>query len=155
MKRMHKEVRELVDKAEMLGFKLDGVDGNGHYRLVCENGETVRIPCTPSEWPSAANSLAEMERKSGRKLPRQKSGNYRHRRVHESTFELSETERMGIARRDRIAAEAEAIRAEIKQLSLGPANRATAAEARRLVQTFKRLRELLEQNAYVIPGLSL
>lgn len=152
---MHKEVRELIDKANMLGFKVEGKDGNEHYTLVCDNGEQVRVASTPSEWRTTANCIAEMERKSGRKLPRQNAAKYRHKRTRANDFNLSKTERMGIERRDKLIAEAESLRAEFAEVVSGPTTRTTVCRARKIQQRFSSLRELLERNAYVIPDLSL
>jgi hypothetical protein len=68
---MHKEVRELVEKAATIGWSCDGkIDGRGHYTLVHENGEHYPIAATPSDPRSAKNAIANLERIAGRKTNR-------------------------------------------------------------------------------------
>lgn len=71
---MHKVVREVVEKARRIGWKYQGVNGEGHPVLVHENGERQTLPATPSDYRGLTNAVLALERKAGRKLPRQKSG---------------------------------------------------------------------------------
>jgi hypothetical protein len=69
-----KEVRELIDKAAKLGFVVDekktNRQGGGHIILVHSNGSFYVIATSPSDWRGAKNSIADMERLSGKKLER-------------------------------------------------------------------------------------
>lgn len=76
---MNRIIREIVELAEQLGFTYEGTTGSGHVRLVHQNGAAVTLPSTPSEYRGRANSVAYLERVSGRKLPRAK-----HRRSHKA-----------------------------------------------------------------------
>lgn len=152
---MHKEVRELVEKAKLIGFHNTGKDGNGHYVLVNENGQTQRVPSTPSEYRSLDNAVSAMERKSGRKIPRQNAAKYSYKRVRSSDFSRSSSEHMGIERRNKVIDEAEALRHEIYELAAGPITRGSASRARRLIERFGQKRDLLNQHCCVIPDLNL
>ena len=68
---MHKDVKQLVAKAETIGWTCDGVlDGRGHYTLVHENGTRYPIAATPSDPRSGLNALANLERLAGQKTAR-------------------------------------------------------------------------------------
>ena len=68
---MNRHAREVVQVAtEQLGFTFSGYDGSGHIVLTLPDGRRSSIPATPSDWRGARNSLAGLERLSGRKVPR-------------------------------------------------------------------------------------
>ena len=68
---MHKTIKELVAKAETIGWTDTGTkDGRGHHVLVHENGSRLAIPSTPSDHRSVPNTLAQLERLAGRKIAR-------------------------------------------------------------------------------------
>ena len=73
---MHKRVRELVSWAEGIGFVCEGLDGNGHYKVVHPNGP-YRIPATPGDWRNELNCKAEMRRIAGVAHEGPQSGRYR------------------------------------------------------------------------------
>lgn len=77
---MNRDVRELVQKAEQLGFRYAGVAPGGHIALVHENGQTYYTAASPSDYRGQKNAIAELERIAGRKLPR-----VNHRRSRKST----------------------------------------------------------------------
>jgi hypothetical protein len=66
-----KEARELILIAKELGWHPAGYSGTGHPRLIHENGAKITIAATPGDRRNRANSLAMLERLSGRKLDRQ------------------------------------------------------------------------------------
>lgn len=76
---MNSEARHIITLARQLGFTVAGVTGSGHIRLDHVNGQ-VTIASTPSEYRGRANTIAQLERVAGRKLPRAK-----HRRGHKRT----------------------------------------------------------------------
>ena len=159
---MHKEVKEVIDKAKLIGYTLDGMNGNGHYILTATNGGKVILPSTPGDWRSTQNAISEMERRSGRKLPRQQSGKHRHYRTRIHNFERSNTEQTGIARRDRLTEEAASLRDEFMQSlpegqHLGEsAPQSVKDRARHVAARHQKIKEVLEQDfAHLIPGLSL
>lgn len=70
---------EALALAKKLGYEPDGQTGSGH--LILHNPQTGHryyAPHTPSDRRSWKNVLSDLQRHSGRKLPRQKSGKYRH-----------------------------------------------------------------------------
>ena len=67
---MHKEIRELIDAAQQIGFELlPGTDSRGHYRLVHQNGRSVPLPSSPGENRTLINTRKQLERVAGQKLP--------------------------------------------------------------------------------------
>ena len=144
---MHKQVREIIDKAELLGFRVDHIDGNNHYALVCDRtGEWVRVACTPSEYRATANVLADMERKSGRKLPRQRTGRASHKSMPRTVFVKSSAERSISERMDRIEAQAEQLRVRFMECAAGDRSRCDAKRARKCLDEFTSLRRVLEKH---------
>lgn len=67
---MNSQAREVVAIAESLGFTFDGYDGSGHVVLSLPDGQRISIPATPSEYRGRKNAIAQLERMSGRKIPR-------------------------------------------------------------------------------------
>lgn len=67
--------KEIYDAAIALGgdYSLAGK----HARVAFQNGESVTVPITPSDHRSVSNAISLMERVSGRRLPRQKTGRVR------------------------------------------------------------------------------
>lgn len=92
---MHKEIRDLVGKAALIGWTDTGeLDGRGHHVLRHESGREWSIPATPSDHRSFRNTLADLERIAGRKLPRVKrSGMARRERRQRDRERAAEAER--------------------------------------------------------------
>ena len=65
------EVR-IQDAIRLLGGTVE--QGGKHRKVRFENGSVAVIPNSPSDHRSLMNSLKEMERQSGRKLPKRVSG---------------------------------------------------------------------------------
>lgn len=60
---MRKDTRQLVEWAEGLGWQYEGVAKSGHVRLRHEQtGRSYRIPSTPSDGRSVANTKADLRR---------------------------------------------------------------------------------------------
>lgn len=106
-----REWRDRRRDAERLGFHFDGYTGSGHVRFRNPDIDRVYISAaTPSDHRGWANAVAEMERMSGRKLPRQNSGHYRFKparpeaaagnRRHEAAARRIEAQRAAAARRE-------------------------------------------------------
>jgi hypothetical protein len=74
---VNKERRDLLRKAELLGFLFDSHTGSGHLKLRNESGAIYIMSHSPSCRRTALNAVAEMERLAGRKLPLQSKGNRR------------------------------------------------------------------------------
>lgn len=67
---MNAAARETVRAAKQLGFTYEGIDGRGHHALRHENGTPYRFPASGSDYRGPKNTLADLERIAGRKLPR-------------------------------------------------------------------------------------
>lgn len=67
---VNSQAREVVDLSALLGFTFEGYDGSGHVVLSLPDGRRTSIPATPSEYRGRRNTIAALERMSGRKLPR-------------------------------------------------------------------------------------
>lgn len=63
-----KEAREIIQLAKLIGWQFGGYTGGGHPILVHENGARYTIAATPSSNRNRANSLAMLEKLSGRKI---------------------------------------------------------------------------------------
>lgn len=62
-KRVHKEVREVLNYARSLGFTVqDKLTGKGHIKLVLPNGTGTTVPCTPGKYTWRRNAMAELRR---------------------------------------------------------------------------------------------
>ncbi len=140
---------EFIAQAERLGFRLDGHTGDGHPRLRNGKGDSVVIARTPSDFRSARNALATMERLSGRKLPRPHSGHYRHRRQPQLSTTLSPTEIQKSGEVDALVAEADSLRLRFADLAAAP-SRDSAVEARKVLTRHEHLRRRLAQLHHII-----
>lgn len=70
----HKKLQEL---AEFFDADLDRSNG-GHVKFVLPDGQQVIAANTPSDSRALPNATSMLERATGKKLPRSKSGKYRH-----------------------------------------------------------------------------
>lgn len=127
---VNRQAREIVDLAHALGFTFEGYDGSGHVVLSLSDGTRTSIPATPSEYRGRKNSIAALERLSGRKLPRAK-----HRRSRKSFAVTADPEVEASRRRHaetfaEKADEREAARAA-EQQRIVAAQQAAADERRR------------------------
>jgi hypothetical protein len=92
--RLHKEVREAVEKVEEIGWKFTGrIDGEGHPVMLHDSGVSMSIPSTPGDWRSLKNSIAQMERLSGQKIDRSGKRRKSHRKFEGSGFSIEEAKR--------------------------------------------------------------
>src|SRR5437588_800 len=81
-------------------------------------------PLTPSDWRSRRNTIADLQRIAGRKLPRQNAGKHRHRRQAQLSTSLSPAERRASDLVAELVDEAGALRRRIGELIAEPASRA-------------------------------
>ena len=72
-----KQMRQLVSE---LGGEATCLNG-GHVKVTFPNGKEVFTPSTPSDRRALLNARAEMERASGKKAKRSKSGTYKFRKA--------------------------------------------------------------------------
>lgn len=154
MTSFHPEVRDLIRKAETLGWVRDGFDGRGHPKLQHPvTGATYSVPSTPGDWRSTRNSIADLQRLSGRKLVRQRAGKYRavkvdHLELHKSSLEVSAG-----AAVDELVAEADQLRDEFAKLA-ADGSRAAGAAARKVVARYEQVREAAERFHRVLPPIA-
>jgi hypothetical protein len=147
------ELRALLKDAQLLGFTFDGWDGSGHIRLRSEQADVrYSVPATPSDRRGYRNSVAGLERLSGRKLPRPNSGKHRHRRQPRLDTTLSPTETEKSSEVDALVAEADSLRQRFAELAVTP-TRDAAIEARRVLSRYEHLRRLLAQRHHIINPL--
>lgn len=147
-------LREFCKKVEPLGFTFDGYHGSGHPRFYCaEKDIHVTTALTPSDWRAERNSLAEMERISGRKIHRDNAGHYRHRRHAESDFRTTGHEREVSRQCEELLAECDSMRNRFALLA-AQNTRTAAEEAKRLVAKFNHHKERLAEMHRHIPPLS-
>jgi hypothetical protein len=149
---MSNELSRFLTNVRALGYVVDGNDGNGHIRLRSEQtGDYYWASRTPSDYRARRNEIAELERLSGRKLPRQRAGKYRCRRQEVSDFEKTPAERTAAAEIDELVAEAEELRLQFAELRH---TRDGIAEDRRIIERFEDIRDRLAHQYYrIIPSL--
>jgi hypothetical protein len=142
---MSSYLRDLLDQAEKLGFTAVGRAGNGHVRLRnAATGDHYSAAFSPSDPRTLQNTLAQLERLSGRKLPRPNSGKHRYRRQSQLDITLSPGEQRASELVAELVAEAESVRARIGQLAAEP-TRDAVAEMRRAIAKFEHLRRRLRE----------
>lgn len=116
--------------AKELGFRFAGYDGSGHIVWQHPNGARYSTPATPSEYRGVANSIAALERLSGRKIDRP---NHRRSRKNFAITTDAEVEASRRRHAETFAAKADerdaAKSAELARLA--DAKRTEAAERRR------------------------
>jgi hypothetical protein len=145
------DLNDFLGQAERLGFIPISRDGNGHIRLENRAGQRYSAVSTPSDHRSRRNDLSDLERLSGRRLPRQKSGKYRHRRERVTRFEKTPAELAAAVEVDELVTEAEGLRIRFSRL---PHTRGAIAEAREVIERFEAIRDQLAYRYYrVIPSL--
>lgn len=78
IRRMKREVREIVEWAQRYGWTFDGeCDGSEHW-ILRYGDESVRLPATPSDYRSLANCKAKIRRVAGIPNDSGPAGKYRH-----------------------------------------------------------------------------
>ena len=149
-------LRDFNRKAEMLGFKYVGLTGTSHPRYHNADVDAwVVAALTPSDWRSQKNTLSQMERLSGRKLPRSNSGHFRNVRVKQLDTTLSAVEAHSVDRIDTLLGQAEQLQQAWTELIAGPANRTAAADARDILENYENVRRELAKLHRIIPPLAV
>lgn len=89
-RKLKKEVREVVEWAEPLGWVLqEETDSNGHWVLRhVKTGQDVHLPCTPRNARTLENSKAKVRRISGVSSQSGPAANYRHQSGRRSGFDI-------------------------------------------------------------------
>ena len=138
---MNALVRDILGDAERLGWQIVGYAGNGHLRLHHPDaGVTFVTGATQSDSRRGRqNTVAELERLCGRKLPRQRSGHHPHHRQPSSDWHKPPIERDYCARVDELVAEAGRLRAEFAGLAAA-GDRDAAADGRQVLRAYEAVR---------------
>ena len=148
------DLRDFLKDAEQLGFEFDGYNGGGHVRLRNpDTGHTYAAAFTPSDHRSRRNSIAGLQRLSGQRLPRQKTGKHRHRRQVRLDTTLSVAEKQASNQVAALVEEAGWIRRRIDHLTAEPTTRNAAAEVRRHLTRYRHLRSHLRRLHHNIPAI--
>jgi hypothetical protein len=148
------DLRQFLRDAEQLGFAFAGYTGSNHLRLYsADTGHRYVAAFTPSDWRSNRNAIAAMERLSGRKLPRQRSGKPRHHKQTQLNTALSQAEQRTSAQVAALVEEAGALRRQIDHLMAARPTRAAATEARQALTKYENLRSRLGRLHHVIPPI--
>lgn len=159
-RKLKREVREVVEWAEPLGWRLTGeTDSNDHWLLVHEaSGQVVHLPCTPRNCKSLENSKAKIRRLTGISSDSGPAARYRHESQRRSKFDMGSAIREARQRaedRERQAAEHAAWQAEVAEVEaqLDAAMRALVAlnprrhpiQARKVAARVVELEQKLEE----------
>jgi hypothetical protein len=143
-------VREFLRDAELLGFSFIGHSGSGHLLFYSpDTGAHYSAAYSPSDWRSRRNAIAQLERLSGRRLPRHKNGKHRHRRQTPLDTTLTPVEQRTAEKVAALQAEAEVLRRRVEHLAAQP-TRAAAAETRCVLTEYEHLRRRLAQLHHII-----
>lgn len=149
-------LRDFSRKAAQLGFIFCGYTGTNHPKYYNSDADaTVTTALTPSDYRGQKNALSDMERLSGRKLPRDKAGHHRWVKVESLNTSLSPTERQCLQRVDELLDESEFLQDQWHILIAGPASRTAAAEARDVMERYEQVRRELESLHRIIPPLAV
>lgn len=152
---MNSELRQFLSRAKRLGFEWVGTDGQGHPRLHnAAIGVSYSVPGTPSDYRSLRNSLADLERLSGRKLPRANAAHYRGRRVApvdftKSSFEVEQAEKV-----EALVAETDSLREQFHELAEAEVkDYYIVGQARGIMGRYDHLRRVLADLHHTIPPI--
>lgn len=78
---MQSEMRQFIAAAALLDHRFDGYTGSGHMRFVHPTAGLYVGSSTPSDRNTFRKQLADMERRSGKRLPRSNAGHHRSKPV--------------------------------------------------------------------------
>ena len=148
---MADDLRKLIADGEKLGFTYMGqkVHG-GHLQFLHENGKRLTASSTPSSYSSWKQTRKDMERISGRQLPRDnKAGKRSFVKVERMDLRRSEQEIQSAEVIDRLVDRADIIRGEFRHLALSPNNR-NAQRARDLLEEFTEIKDELTAHHRII-----
>lgn len=146
---MADDLRRLINDASKLGFKYDGRTDSGHVVLLHDSVGRYVTSGTASDWRAYQNALRDMERLSGRKLPRQKAGKFRFKKTTRLDLKRSVEEVRSANTVDDLLARADRIRDNFRRLTV-QVSRANAEKARELLGEFEDVRDELASHHRVI-----
>jgi hypothetical protein len=153
---------EFLDAARQLGFIYEGQTNGNHVRLRNKRtGQIYTTALTPSDWRSRRNCLADLERISGRKLPRPNAAHYKkQRRRPVLDTQKTRTEQQSCEHVDELVQEAETLRRRFYELVEEVQDEhytffhfALVMEARKTLLRYEHLRRVLADWHRVIPAI--
>lgn len=149
------DMRDFISSAERLGWTYVGLDGRGHPRFHNDTtGESYSAPSTPSDWRSMRNCLANLERLSGRKLPRPNAGHFRQRPTSILALKKSSLERLRGVEMDWLVAEADWLRGTFHDLAEAEVkDYPVITEARKVMHRYEHIRRILQDHHRIIPPI--
>src|SRR6201999_1896089 len=112
--------RKFVTEAKKLGFTFQGQSNSSHLSFINADGIRYTSALTPSCPHAWKNALRDMEKISGRALPRQKSGKHRFKKAQHLDLRRSPAEVHDSAIIDGLMARAESLRSEFKAIVANP-----------------------------------
>lgn len=147
--------KDLLRQAKLLGFEFVRVRSGGHVELHnAEVNKSFTTSATPSDWRSYRNALSQMERLSGRKLPKSRSGHFSHKRVSQSDFRRSDLEQQRCDEADELLSEADTLRDEFACLAGEPISRSAAQRCRQIVRRYSEIEKRLSAVYRTIPPIA-
>lgn len=87
---MQSELRQFIASAALLDHRFDGYTGSGHMRFVHPTAGIYIASSTPGVRNCIRKQLFDMERRSGKKLPRANSGHHRRKPRDKAAKRLAE-----------------------------------------------------------------
>src|SRR5690348_11510902 len=119
---MADDLRKLIADGEKLGFKYIGqVFRGGHIQFIHnETGERLTASSTPSSAYSWNHTRKDMERISGRKLPRDNKGKHVFRKCERLDLKRTEVEVKNSERIEELVAHADSLRQRFRSLTISP-----------------------------------
>jgi len=138
---MSDDLKRLIRDAAQLDFEFHGPFG-GHFHFVHTSGQRVTTSSTPGDWRAWINFRAQMERISGKRLPRASAGSFKFKKTPVTGFRRTAAEVQAAEGVDALITDADRLRTEFAELSLYN-ERKSALRARKVLQDFENVKALL------------
>lgn len=149
-------LRGFLAKTEQLGFHFDGFTGSGHVKLRNhDKGLSYITPASPSDMRYQRNALNDMERMSGRKLPRANAAKYKTVKVEVTRMAKSDSEVQASAKAEELLARADQLRGMWNNIICRRPDRTQAHMARIVLDEYEEVRAALAAKHRIIPPLGV
>ena len=151
------DTNELIRQAQKLGFIYHGKTDGNHLLFLNHDGQRVITSSTPSDWRSHKNALARMERMSGQKLDRAKTGKTIHKE-HKSKFidtVVPDSQLNAAERLNTILKEYKALELEFRIIAMADADHTDINRAFKIVRRMAALEEVLTTLRQPLPEPNL
>ena len=131
------------------------MSGGSHVKLYnAEKNLTYYTSASPSDNRYERNALNDMERMSGRRLPRPNAAKYKTVKVTTTTMRMSDTETAAVAHTDELLAQADKLRGIWNNI-IATSNRTHANVARLVLSEYEEIRSALSDKHRIIPPLGV